>query len=573
MGYSQFSTLITNAPKFVDPLSENTLVRGSMLAEQNAQLAKNETQANIDPIFNIKPVSLADEKVLRQKQDELKSALGNINMSQLSNPQTKGQINSIINQFKNDQDILGIATRSAQANKILEAKKEADAKGQTYIDDGLEDMQKYTQDGVYLRDKRFNSNGFIAPDVTKELDEIAKNTPEVETWKTRGGYDDSFKEKSQSALYNKYITHFTQDPKLAQYYNHLAEKRASQVNLDDVVNNPTSQIATLFPHLDPTSQQQAIATMQQLQSMKDNPYYQGLAKQKLKEDIIKDEAAKAAEAYHTISQTGHKANEFAIKAQEHTNRQLEDMYKAKLEAGLITDPSTGKPIPGKAEIAGETALLKAKAKDGTSSPVHISNDVHNFHENLQQKNPENIVRDASTNKPVEITLESKLWDKLIGKGDETKEGWHQLSHDDFLQHFKDFSKIGGVNSIVQPVYENGYPAVYVKGEGKNAKMLMKVRNGNETSSPTEYRVVDASGIYTAAIDKEKLTKGQREALSTPEARKANLTGNYEIDNSQTPSNEPIKLKGNEDPKTFIVGKLYEHNGKKGRWNGKNFVQE
>src|SRR5687767_1182453 len=103
MSYNQFSrTPVTNAPKWQDPLSESTLIQGSMLQEQGIQRDRAEFQSGVDAIFGIKAISPADEQVLRKRQQELQESLSDLNVSQLSNPQTKSQINSILTQFKND---------------------------------------------------------------------------------------------------------------------------------------------------------------------------------------------------------------------------------------------------------------------------------------------------------------------------------------------------------------------------------------------------------------------------------------------------------------------------------------
>ncbi len=326
MGFTPYSQIVS-PPVWQAPVSEDTLIKGALLGEQNIQQSRQATQEGIDRIFNIQAISPQDEEVLAKRQQELQESLSGINMSALSNPQTKSQINAIINRFSTDPDILAVATRSKQYFNELATKKDYESKGKQYVSPLLRQAQKYIDEGVYKTDTRFNKSGFVAPD-NKELDESLKAVPEFENWIKNGAYDDHLKGKATGALATKAYQLFTSNPQWQALHNDNFEQQMEGFDVTEVVNQGIEGIQKVFPFLPPEEQERALLHMQEgLELQKNNPYLPSALTSKMREDYYQNQAYMAAEAATYANTVDHRPNEFVKIAQQYENSKKLELYK------------------------------------------------------------------------------------------------------------------------------------------------------------------------------------------------------------------------------------------------------
>ncbi len=319
MGYTYKTPLVNNQPQWKEPLSEDTMVRGALLSEQNFKQAQQIGQQGVDSIMGIKAISPADEEVLRQRQQEFQQSLQGLDVSSLSNPQTLSKVNNLISRFSNDPDVLAIATRSSQLQKDMQIQKEYEMKGKQYVSPLQRQAQKYIQEGNYYRDARFNKSGFIAPD-DNDYNEIAKNTPEWENFVTSGRYDIHQKGKAESSLASNAYNAFKTVPKFYNQLNDQFEQSLEDVSIEDIHNQGIEGVKQLFPHLPLEAQQQALAKIEEgYKLQQNNPYIGNAWKDKLKDDYIRDQAMMYAQAKTYVNTVGKEANEFSKMAVQHQN--------------------------------------------------------------------------------------------------------------------------------------------------------------------------------------------------------------------------------------------------------------
>lgn len=362
MGYTYKSEVTRNAPRFTEPLSENTLVRGSMFQEDLAQQSKQNFQANIDPIFNIRAMSPADEKILRQKQQELQDALGSINMSQLSNPQTKGQINSIINQFKNDPDILSVATRSAQISKEQKAKQEAEEKGLPYYSRALEEGNEYSNSGVYLRDKRFSNQGFVGVNLSKARNEALKEVPTEQYLGKDGFYHKRYNQKALEEGLNTFYA----DPRIKKQLLYDIEDKYRDRNWEDEAVNELMSYRDVAQSL---GNQEDVAMYNQM--LQDPQGYGEQIKQKTYNQELQDRIN--TDKLHSNFNSVEKASEYGLKAQELQKQKELEVYKMQLKTGVT---------PNKGES--QAAYLQRLAQESQNRDLEIAQAKSDITQNRQE---------------------------------------------------------------------------------------------------------------------------------------------------------------------------------------------
>jgi len=319
-----------NPSEFIAPLDLNTYAQGLKYKEGIAKENFQKIGSNLDNFANI-PAFGVDAEHLQKKIAGFKENLAQMNLSNLSDFNTISQVNRLVNQIKSDPEVSAIFQRGSFYENELKKKKEAEEKGKQYVSPGLRQAEKYYNQPNFLLDERFNKTGFIAPD-SKDLDDIAKNTPEWENVVTKGGYDVKQKGKAENALFNNYLTHFKTNPQWSQLLNDQFEQDTEGVNLDDIHNQGIEGIKQLFPYLPSEAQQQALNDINEgYQLQQSNPYAKGAWKDKLRDDFFKNQAYMAAQAKTYVNTVDKKANEFAKSANDFQEARALKLYEHELD--------------------------------------------------------------------------------------------------------------------------------------------------------------------------------------------------------------------------------------------------
>jgi hypothetical protein len=340
---SSFSpyTIPQEPAKWVNPLDLNMVYKDIShkddIAKQNLdELQQISTQLSSLPAFG------ADSEYLSQKLQKLKADMSGLNLAGLGDYNTISQIKGLIGNFKNDSEVLNIAQRGSFYKQELQKKKDYEEKGKTYVSPGLRKAEKYYGSGEYIKDLKFNQSGFVAPD-DKELDLIAKNTPEWENIVTKGGYDVTQKGKAIDKLQANYLTHFTTNPQWSALLNDQFEQGLEGIDMNQLYNSGINGIKELFPYLPKEQQQEAFQDIQEAyQIQQNNPYATSALKDKLRDDFFKNQAYMAAQAKTYVNTTDKKVNEFSKIAVQHQNKLSEAIFEEKLDRGI--DPRTNLPM-------------------------------------------------------------------------------------------------------------------------------------------------------------------------------------------------------------------------------------
>lgn len=519
MGWNSTSQIITNAPQWQQPISDELLYRGAITQEANTQKNLQDYKNIITSIQNIPALAGKDEEVLSQRMQELQQQLSQVSLSDLNNPRTTAQINSLISQYANDPDIIGIAHRGNTVQNELKRKQEFEEKGKPYVSKILRDAERYLQEGNYYRDKRFTGQGYISGN-NEDIGKWAKEVPEWEDWVKNGAYDDHRKGKAYNSLFNKIYQGFTTDPNWVATHTDNFEQQIEGQDLLSYLDNPSQTIAELFPHLPDELKPQAEGLILELQAQKDNPYIESSIKTKLKELYFEDQAALAAKAHTYTNTVDHRVNEFAKSANDFNEVKQLKLYDLQLKTGLVPEKgeSSSSYIKRLSEAAYNKDLEIARAKQ------EIKTEAAKELEGIKQENRIELVNKRGEKK----TFDNKGATKINLNGEEKDKK--------SLMEAVEGNDVNAIKSILK-----GRKEVFLKDdEGQiqdNIDGGIKIDNdGNIIYQPDEW-----GGDVDVILPKEELLKFIADPSYSPKFGKTIVT------ESPNDSKEIYILNGKEYP--------------------------
>lgn len=505
----------------------DALFRGMGYKQQDYDQTYQDLQGQLDQAASTKAYG-QDQDVVNQAVSTMNSQLSQFSGALLTDPTTRAKINQLTSTTQ--QALLPAAIRATQYKTMMDEKKEYEEKGKKYFNPGLDQAEAYYNSGKYDPNAKFISSPGVAPDMGKLYEEAKKIVqPKVRRVQGADGYIYTDKYYDPADMRGALEIVAGSDPNTDKYVNYLWNKSvAPNTDWNEKPNeiikgasdNMSAAISALnSPKLTPDERtkylqeyQQARKTRDTYTALLDNPNHADAAKQQSLKDFKNryfDDGVSASSAHE---ETEGKLSEVVAKKLDLNNSIAETnnrIYKEQLAAaGLMEDPTTGQLIPGKAEIAGETAGLKKKYTS-TGQEVYIHPHITAYHEAIS--GTDNRVPDEAKEG---VTLDQGIISKVFPK--EINTGWHQLSNDAFLQNYMDTKKISpNATSSIQPVLaSNGRPGVFVKGD----KMVMEVADG----SHKKYIPINAEDIYNTEY--QKATFKEKQALLA--SREANISGKY-----------------------------------------------
>lgn len=562
---------------YVEQIPLDTLFRGMGYKQQEYDQNYQQLQSNVNALDSIQAIPGADETELQKIKDAFSTQLRDFSGANLMDPGVKAKLSGLINSTTGALTNSGIPQRSSAYKTFNQNLNELQLKGKKAtlsMQPGYTSMQEYINSGKFDPTTRFDPTITPDPDFEKLFANLDKLKGSGKTVIDKSGNvtttDEVTPERVMQAI--------TMDPEMSDYYNRSAEaawKTAKGELTDDQYAKKTladeySTLQAQIPGLrSPAAVRVAVDSMHQIQDKlnSNNPALGASYKRDFTQNHIYGQVSDhaGAWAWHTEKADAHGT----IAQLEHQYRESEEAQKqvrqAQIDAGSLMDPLTGKPFPGKAEIAGETAALK-KRYTSNGNGVFINSNLDDFH--TYSKTPEHadFVRDPVDQK-VKVTNLDNLWQQLGINDPGYGDGWRQINNESFLKNWKRDNDIGTTQNSPVIASISGAPAVYIKGEGKDAKVIVGIsNNGKDVSS---YREVSPNGLFAAEYNHA----GTKNAPLLMNSKDANVSGNYtDATDNKTPTT-PIILKGTEPTTSFKVGQSYTLHGKTGTWDGKHFVKQ
>ncbi|TXG80823.1 MAG: hypothetical protein E6R13_07400 [Spirochaetes bacterium] len=384
--YNPYNEVVQPA-KFVAPMDLNLLLKGTQYKQQKSDQHLAEIQNSINNVLAI-PAYGKDKEVLNKKIQELQQAMGSLDITDLESPNSKQQVNSLINQFSQDKDVQAVAQRGHSYENMLGEKQEAEKKGNRYINYGLDDLNEYYSGDNYIRDYKFSNNGYLGADVGKIMENIKKTMTPTKTTKTLPNGEVITEEKYDTDALLENTKLQLQNSNWEREIKDRTQRKYKNENIDDYALQHASELESIasqnlsnayFIYGDPSStkeqREKAVADIYKSQkdlatanSIKNNPYH-GQAfllgeidneKNKSINQVAEalnyhqESLPKLGEAYKMAEEHKH---DFAIKAVEHKYRmgeikaredaainKIQELQRLKSLAGNISDPLSRKLI-------------------------------------------------------------------------------------------------------------------------------------------------------------------------------------------------------------------------------------
>lgn len=299
----------------------------------------------VDKILGIQAIAPQDEKVLKEKQQQLLSDISKLNMGNLTDARSSQQIQNYINQYTNDPDILSVAKKSAELKSELAAEKEAISKGKTYYSPKLNKIKKYIQDGVYLTDVDFGRQGYIAPEVFKYQQDIQKNnTKETMGMSPDGKYQYKYNKIDGNKAGKQWYEALATNEDLNKYYRDKFEEEYSNFDWDsqakDILYNAYNQSMELAQAaLDSGDEQMAQyyqnKAKSQLSAAENNQYSAYQIKEKMFDDYLREDAQKFATSIDALDLKDIQEDAYKLEQFKTGQNLYEYKEKLKADAGLI----------------------------------------------------------------------------------------------------------------------------------------------------------------------------------------------------------------------------------------------
>jgi len=241
-GFSQYSQVVKPA-EYVEPVSLDLLAKGTMYKEQMLEQNLEGISNLIYNTENMPSLQGIDTEKKNEIINNIKEQASQLSYSDLANPAVANQLKSYITSVTKDPDMQGIMQRGYSYETELKNKKDAKAKGKNYYSPIIDQANSYMNAGTYLKESRFNGEGFVDPELQKLKAEYLKNVPKVKTQKKVGGYWVETESYDQDAL-NANLSELYSRPDAQEYLNYTFAQKYADVNWDDKGREKVTELLT-----------------------------------------------------------------------------------------------------------------------------------------------------------------------------------------------------------------------------------------------------------------------------------------------------------------------------------------
>jgi len=241
-GFSQYSQVVKPA-EYVEPVSLDLLAKGTMYKEQMLEQNLEGISNLIYNTENMPSLQGIDTEKKNEIINNIKEQASQLSYSDLANPAVANQLKGYITSVTKDPDMQGIMQRGYSYETELKNKKDAEAKNKNYYSPIIDQANNYMNAGTYLKESRFNGEGFVDPELQKLKAEYLKNVPKVKTQKKVGGYWVETESYDQDAL-NANLSELYSRPDIQKYLNYTFAQKYADVNWDDKGREKVTDLLT-----------------------------------------------------------------------------------------------------------------------------------------------------------------------------------------------------------------------------------------------------------------------------------------------------------------------------------------
>lgn len=222
MGYNNFSRPVTPVDQYL-PISDEILARGAMETYNKAGQLGQKLAAYNSNLFNITTYG-KDAEVLQNYENQFNQQVAELSKGDITSPQALSKFNSLVSNFSNSPDILGIHKRKVKFDEWNKQLQDYQEKGKfvpAWKMKQYNDAQDYYSGDKYYTDKQFTGNLTPGFDWDKHNKDLVTSTPEIEQLKKSGANNDLYKGKTYNALQGKFYEGLNQPGALDDLRQHF----------------------------------------------------------------------------------------------------------------------------------------------------------------------------------------------------------------------------------------------------------------------------------------------------------------------------------------------------------------
>ncbi len=575
-----FSDVVRNPMGPIEPIPLQYLAQGLGTQEADSRAQQSKYQDEIGSILNITPISQGDAEVLQKAKNAMNQGLKDVDISDLHNPQNRSRINSIISSITNNPDVMAVAQRSATFRKMKDEKDKAESAGKEYINPGYEDAINYSKQGLFIKNKQFTSDGFIAKDVPKFFSEIEATVGDKSEWRTDPvtgeRYLATYKDKGEvetalrfaiqsDPIIAKQLHHqFNQNFGDVDWANHAKDKVAEDYNkTNGLLDNAGIRLQHLIAN--GGNAQEIAATKAEIQNYKseaanykslyDNPYSAQAIESKYREDYLNKQISDYSEAASHFKYGEQHLPEREKLAYQRTTELIKEANEntraqntlAGQEGQLINDN-------GKLRIATPEEVTSGKALPSTKSNI-----LHAGGNPLQGEVKTDEIQNAINTGKVDIlqqyTTNAKLQNIVTSSSGSKYESPYtnfEITPEGKIGMWTEQGSINKKNS-------------YHEFDGKAfASMIVGKDSKSQDRVNSDFKIIRNTPIQLTKDTKNVIEDQSYIGLDKNPYKYTKVNGKLTM--------IPI-IKATDDPSKLVSGKVYYLNGKVLKWDGKNLKEQ
>lgn len=331
MGFNQFSRPVQPVDQYL-PISDEILARGAMETYNKAGQLGQKLSAYKSNLFGISTYG-KDAEVLQDYENQFNQQVAELSKGDITSPQALSKFNSLVSNFSNSPDILGIHERANKYNSDLKEFKDYQKAGKPISEwrqKSLKQANDYYNGNKYLSDQRFSGTIKVDPEINKmKLDVLKSLKDEDYTTTDKNGFVHHNFGVSPERVKQALGSMIENDGQMKDYYNDLFDNEHQDLNFtdeaDNIYNNLYSNYSLGATSPNPNTAASSKRNIESLEKAKQSSMYPELMKQKYKENWLNSQFDADAQAYGITTKIESKAED----AQLHAVNAQVDLQKAK----------------------------------------------------------------------------------------------------------------------------------------------------------------------------------------------------------------------------------------------------
>jgi len=320
MSYNNFSRPVQPVDQYL-PISDEMLTRGAMETYNKAGQLGQKLSAYKSNLFGIQTYG-KDAEVLQDYENQFNQQVAELSKGDITSPQALSKFNSLVSNFSNNEDVLGIHARANKYNSDLKEFKDYQKAGKPISEwrqKSIKQANDYYNSGKYFSDERFSGTIKVDPEINKIKLEVLKSLKDEDyTTTDKNGFVHHNFGVSPERVKQALGSMVENDGQIKDYYNDLFDNETQDLNFTDQADNIYTNLYENYSlgatSPNPNTVASSLKNIESLERAKQSSMYPELMKQKYRENWLNSQFDADAQAYGITSKIESKAEDAQLHA-------------------------------------------------------------------------------------------------------------------------------------------------------------------------------------------------------------------------------------------------------------------